>query len=42
MQRRSDLLVTELVEGIGFVGAELMTELREKRFRLVSLAPRPR
>jgi hypothetical protein len=38
VQRRSNLLITELVEGIGFVGAELMTELREKRVRLVSLA----
>src|ERR1700761_3945132 len=38
MQRRSNLLVTELVEGIGFVGSELMTELGKERGRLVSLA----
>jgi len=29
VQRRSNLLVTELVESVGFVGAELMTELGE-------------
>ena len=35
MQRRLNLLLTELVERIGFVGSELMTQLREKRVRLV-------
>ena len=38
MQRRSNLLLTELVEGVGFIGTELMTELGEKRLRLVWLA----
>jgi hypothetical protein len=38
MQRRSYLLVTELVERIGLVRSELMTQLREKRFRLVLFA----
>jgi hypothetical protein len=38
MQRRLYLLVTELVERIGFVGGELMTQLREEGVRLVAFA----
>ena len=38
MQRRLNLLITELVERISSVGSELMTQLREKRVRLVSFA----
>lgn len=35
MQGRLYLLVTKLIERIGLVRRELMTELREKRFGLV-------